>query len=132
MRAFWTSLLLLAALLTAVGLHTAFLTHRFSVMEQSLRTLPTKKTDYEKMTDAERRAWGEVLADIADTWTRGERLRFCTMRHSSSLEFDKAFDVGISFYESGEYAEYLAQLAAAKTALRQLIFEEGLSMGNLM
>ena len=132
MRAFVTALVLFVVTVTAVGVNTAVLAKRFEKIDGYLSGLPTDKQTYEKMSERERAAAEALLLGTAALWKKDEAYRYCTMRHTVCMEFDKALDAGISFYQSGGYDEYLAQITDAKLTVGHLRFDEGLSLGNIL
>lgn len=132
MRALYTALALFVITVTAVGVNTCVLAARFDKIDKRLSALPTDKQTYETMSGREREALEAFLCDTAALWKKDEAYRYCTMRHTACMEFDKALDAGLSFYRSKEYGEYLSQIACARLTVGHLLFDEGLSFGNIL
>ena len=132
MRALYAALALFIVTVAAVGINTHILAARFGVIGDMLDALPTDKQTYEAMSEARNAEVEAMLERAQSLWKRDEAYRYCTMRHTACMEFDKALDAGISFYRSEEYGEYLAQLTSAKLTVGHLLFDEGLSLGNIL
>ena len=132
MKTFVTATILFFAVLALVIVNYFILGGLFEDIEHRLDAMPTKLEDIEALSESERAELLEKLREVKHKWESHEAYLYVVLDHAASRVFFNSLLPAISYCESGEDSQFLAELENAKNAVRHIRFDEGVKVGNLM
>jgi len=125
------AIFLFLCVLAFIVTNTILLGNLFSDIEELLSELPTDDTEISVMTAEQVPMHADTLEKICKKWKSREQYIYITLEHDVSGEFYDTFLPAVKFFESGDYASYLANLAASKDILKQIKQNEKLAFGTI-
>ncbi|MBO4343371.1 MAG: DUF4363 family protein [Clostridia bacterium] len=132
MKSLLTAVLLLAAVIIFVIFNAFFINRFFKETDALLLKLPQTAEEAENLSDSRKKESLLLLERISSEWESKEKYIFSVLEHQKASDFSEALLCAKEYFYGGEYADYAASLASLRNVLSHIVFDEGISFGNVL
>ncbi len=132
MKSLITAVLLFAAILVFIISNAFFINGFFKKTDDLLLRLPQTAHDAENLSESEKEAVSVRLSEIEKEWKSKENYVMSVLEHEKASDFSERLLSTKTFFEAEDYGEYASSLAALRNVTKHIIFDEGITLGNVL
>lgn len=118
-------------MLVLITVNSLILGNLIDYTEKNLDIIPDTLKELEKIDEEQKEKISDSLKDIQKKWDKKETFLCLSLKHIVSREFTGQLIPAKSYFDSGEYPEFLALILSAKDTLKHISYDEGFKIGNI-
>ena len=132
MKSLYISLVLFAGVIALVWINYSCINSLIDYTEKKLEAVPKFEEELNNMSVEEKEKIHDALKAVNKKWKDSNTFLCLSLVHSVSREFIGEMIPSLSYFESGDYTQFLANIRWAKDMLSHIRYDEGLSIGNIL
>ena len=132
MKSLFTAISLLAAVIIFIIFNAFFINGFFKEIDALLLKLPQTAKEAEDLSEVQKKEALLLLAGISSEWESKEKYVFSVLEHEKASAFSENLLCARQFFYGEEYAEYASSLTSLRNVIKHIVFDEGISFGNVL
>ena len=132
MKSLITAAVLFLSVLILITVNYFILNDLIDFTENNLAVIPETLNTLKNISAKDKEKISSALEKIEKKWEKKETFLCLSLKHNVSREFMGQLIPAKSYFESGEYPEFLALILSVKDTLKHINYDEGLKLGNIL
>ncbi len=132
MKTLVSASLLFIAVLSVIAFNYFYLHDLLDYTEETLDKIPETIEEIESLSVYEKTKISLSMEKLNKKWKNKESFLCMCLRHEVSRDFTEEMILAKAFFDSGSYADFIANIMTAKDTVAHIKYDEELKVGNLL